>query len=129
MPRHKADMILAQQAATAAQNTSQNAKNLKKYYYALLKVANYAHTLSGGTDRSVYVHALSSKVNVLRKSKNKNCRGISSPKNILCTSETNHFKMTAIRAGAEAEAPIKERGQPTMKINTLKDDAYNNAKN
>ena len=45
MPRHKADMILAQQAATAAQNTSQNAKNLKKYY-ALLKVANYAHTLS-----------------------------------------------------------------------------------
>ena len=46
MPRHKADMILAQQAATAAQNTSQNAKNLNKYYYALLKVANYAHTLS-----------------------------------------------------------------------------------
>ena len=43
---HKADMILSQQAATAAQNTSQNAKNLKKYYYALLKVANYAHTLS-----------------------------------------------------------------------------------
>ena len=58
MPRHKADMILAQQAATAAQNTSQNAKNLKKYYYALLKVANYAHTLSRGTDRSVYVHTL-----------------------------------------------------------------------
>ena len=52
----------------------------KKYYYALLKVANYAHTLSRGTDRSVYVHALSSKVNVLRKSKNKNCRGISFPK-------------------------------------------------
>ena len=57
MPRLKADMILAQQAATAAQNTSQNAKNLKKYY-ALLKVANYAHTLSRGTDRSVYVHTL-----------------------------------------------------------------------
>ena len=35
--------------------------------------------------------------------------------------------MAAIRAGAEAEAPIKERGQPTMKINTSKD-AYNNAK-
>ena len=81
MPRHKADMILAQQAATAAQNTSQNAKNLKKYYYALLKVANYAHTLSRHRQmKCIYVHALSSKVNVLRKSKNKNCRGISFPK-------------------------------------------------
>ena len=76
MPRHKKDMTLAQQAA-AAQNTSQNAKNLKKYYYALLRVANYARTLSRHRQKYVYLHALSSKVNVLRKSKNKNCRGIS----------------------------------------------------
>ena len=67
------------------------------------------HTHLVGTDRSVYTYTLyPARSMSCEKAKIKTAGDFLS-KNILCTSETNHFKMAAIRAGAEAEVPIKER--------------------